>query len=455
MTLAKKIFQNSRFIPLYNRLIAMNKTVSIIDSIKKHISKSMSKALASERFPLWKLTCAKQPDVEFVLHGILRCFSPVKSGRHYLQCTDETQDVQAHSSYFNRLKSRRRRDMMEALEKQSYTLFCGLLSALGIDYLRQFPELDDFQVEAVDGHFIQHACHTPKNEAGKVFAAGAIYGLNLRNGLLRGLYHITNGTIRHHELPRFREMTDAKNKKNRGKKKQKMCFIYDKAIIDWAWWEKQKRHQNFMISVLKENDASTFVEVIPFDQNEPINIGVEAYSVYKNGKATFHVIDYRDPETGILRRFISTMPETINPGLIAFLYFKRWTIEKSFNNNKSDLNEQKAWSPHVNSQHNQMRFIGMAYNFARFFEEQSKAENPALIHPSDKKYNQALKKRQVIAKEKGLFVNSLHFLQRITRVASFSFRLLQYSIIMRKSLIHVVRKLKANLVRRGRLTVEH
>ena len=434
----------------------MKKTANITDFIKKHISKSMSKALASERLPLWKRKCIEQPDAEFVLHGILRCFSAVKSGRHYLQCTDEIQDnALAHSSYFNSLKSWRRRDMMEALEKQSYKLFCDLLSDLGIDYLSQFPELDDYQIEAVDGHFIKHACHTQKNKKGKVFAAGAIYGLNLRNGLLRGLYHITNGTIRHHELPRFRDMINAENKKNRGKKKQKKCFIYDQAVIDFTWWNKQQRHQNFMISVLKENDASTFVEAIPFDSEDSINVGVEAYSICKNDKATFHVVHYRDPETGILHRFISTMPKTINPGLIAFLYFKRWTIEKSFNNNKSDLNEQKAWSPHVNSQHNQMRFIGMAYNFARFFEEKSKAENPELIHPSDKKYNQTLKKRQVASEEKGLFVNPLHFSLRVTRVASFSFRLLQNSIIMKKTLIHVVRKLKANLVERGKLILEH
>ena len=434
----------------------MNKTVNIIDSIKKHINKSMSNALASERFPLWKRQCTKQSDTEFALHGIQRCFNAVKSGRHYLQCTDEIQDnALAHSSYFNSLKSRRRKDMMKALEKQSYKLFCHLLSTLGIDYLRQFPELDDFQVEAVDGHFIQHACHTPKNENGKVFASGAIYGLNLRNGLLRGLYHITNGTTRHHELPRFRSMIDTENKQNRGKKKQKKCFIYDKAIIDFGWWDKQQRHQNFMISVLKENDASTFVEAIPFDRDDTVNVGIEAYSICKNDKSTFQVIDYLDPETHVFHRFISTMPKTISPGLIAFLYFKRWTIEKSFNNNKSDLNEQKAWSPHVNSQHNQMRFIGMAYNFARFFEEQSKAENPELIHPSDKKYHQALKKRQVTAKEKGGFVNPLHFFHRVTRLASFSFRLLQYSIMMRKTLIHVVKKLKANLVRRDRLIVEH
>ncbi|WP_221896192.1 hypothetical protein [Bathymodiolus japonicus methanotrophic gill symbiont] len=35
----------------------------------------------------------------------------------------------------------------------------------------------------------------------------------------------------------------------------------------------------------------------------------------------------RDPETGKLHRFVTTLPMTINPGTIAMLYFKRWTIQ--------------------------------------------------------------------------------------------------------------------------------
>ncbi|WP_211200789.1 hypothetical protein, partial [Bathymodiolus platifrons methanotrophic gill symbiont] len=32
------------------------------------------------------------------------------------------------------------------------------------------------------------------------------------------------------------------------------------------------------------------------------------------------------------------------PGTIAILHFKRWTIEKTFNNTKSNFKETKAWS---------------------------------------------------------------------------------------------------------------
>ncbi|WP_221896333.1 hypothetical protein [Bathymodiolus japonicus methanotrophic gill symbiont] len=66
-----------------------------------------------------------------------------------------------------------------------------------------------------------------------------------------------------------------------------------------------------MISMLKENSIATLVESIPFDSRHEINTGVEAYSVYENKGIKFNVVDYRDPETGKLHRFVTTLPMTI------------------------------------------------------------------------------------------------------------------------------------------------
>ena len=83
--------------------------------------------------------------------------------------------------------------MLKAVELQSYEHHCAVLSSQDIDYLASFPELDKYTVLAADGHFIDHACHTKKDNDGKVYAAGFIYSLNLRNGLLRPLCLLTNG----------------------------------------------------------------------------------------------------------------------------------------------------------------------------------------------------------------------------------------------------------------------
>ena len=135
--------------------------------------------------------------------------------------------------------------------------------------------------------------------------------------------------------------------------------------------------------------------------------------------------------------------------------YKRWTIEKAFNNSKSDFTERKAWSSNLNALNNQMRFTTMAYNVMRVFEEISKAQHPERIHPSDKKYNDALDKRQTIANEKGRFLNPLFFHARMTRICSFTIRSLQNAIMTGRPLIDLMDSLATHLKPRVAMMVEH
>lgn len=156
-----------------------NQTLS--DYITHHCTQSMENAIGAERFPQWKRHCPELTDIDFIRLGLIRCISTVESGRHFLQVADEIHhELIPTSTYFNALKSSRRTDMLEAIEQQSYQLHCATLQAHTIDYLRSFPELIPYSVEAADGHFIEHACHTPKGANGKVDAAGFIYALDLR-----------------------------------------------------------------------------------------------------------------------------------------------------------------------------------------------------------------------------------------------------------------------------------
>ncbi len=432
----------------------MLKNLTLSEHIHQHCNDSMERALLAERHPLWVRSCPELTDIDFIHLGILRCISVVDSGRHFLQTNEELYGQQLpHSTYFKSLKSHRRTSMLEAFEQQSYQLHGETLLSYGIDYLKTFPELDEYTVEAADGHFIEHASHTEKNSQGKVYAAGGIYALNLRNGLLRFLCLVTNGTQRHQEIPMLRDHIEKQNEGNNTS--QKHLYVYDKAVTDYAWWDQQKRHSNYMISMLKENSVATLVESIPFDSLDEINTGIEAYSVYENKGIKFNLVDYRDPETGKLHRFVTTLPMTINPGTIAMLYFKRWTIEKTFNNNKSNFKETKAWSSNAQSLENQMRLTAMSYNLIRVFEEVSKIQQPELIHPSDKKYNEALEKRQQLAQKRGYFVNPLFFQARISRISSYTIRAVQNAIITRKSLQSFMSSLVARLVPRTQLIWEH
>jgi hypothetical protein len=258
----------------------MLKDLTLSEYIHQHCHESMERALLAERYPLWARSCPELNDIDFIRLGLLRRISAVDSGRHFLQTNEEIYgQLLPHSTYFKSLKSPRRTRMLEAFEQQSYQLHHETLLSQGIDYLKAFPELDEYTVEAADGHFIDHASQTKKNSHGKVYAAGGIYALNLRSGLLRFLCLVTNGTQRHQEIPMLRDHIETQNKENNSS--QKYLYVYDKAVTDYAWWDHQIRYANHMISMLKENSVATLVESIPFDTLDEINTGVEAYSVYE------------------------------------------------------------------------------------------------------------------------------------------------------------------------------
>ncbi|WP_221894877.1 hypothetical protein [Bathymodiolus japonicus methanotrophic gill symbiont] len=190
----------------------MLKDLPLSEHIHQHCNESMERALLAERHPLWARSCPELKDIDFIRLGLLRCISVVDSGRNFLQTNEQIYgQLLPRSTYFKSLKSHRRTSMLEAFEQQSYHLHSETLLSQDIDYLKAFPELEEYTIEAADGHFIDHACHTEKNSKGKVYAAGGIYALNLRSGLLRFLCLVTNGTQRHQEIPVLRDHIEKQN----------------------------------------------------------------------------------------------------------------------------------------------------------------------------------------------------------------------------------------------------
>ena len=93
-----------------------------------------------------------------------------------------------------------------------------------------------------------------------------------------------------------------------------------------------------------------------------------------------------------------------------------------------------------------MRLTAITYNLMRVFEEMSKVEDPEKAHRSDVKYTKALKERNVMAKKIGCFVNPLCFYARVTRISSFTIRVVQDSVMIGRSLAWLVNSLATNLV---------
>jgi len=179
-----------------------------------------------KRYPLWRRSSPELNDIGFIRLGIIRCINAVDCGRHFLQTTQEVHDeLLPHSTYFKSLKSARRMSILDAFERQSYTIHCATLTSQGIDYLRQFPELDEYPEEAADGHFIDHTCHTPKGTQEKVYSVGFIYSMSLRFLLLKPLFYVTDGTRRSHQIPVLKRYIE-KNKAEQYRS-AKHTYVYD------------------------------------------------------------------------------------------------------------------------------------------------------------------------------------------------------------------------------------
>jgi len=194
----------------------MDQNMTLNECITSHCSDSFENVLSAVRPPIWKHSCPEISDVDFIRLGMFRCMGAGNSGLHFLQSTNTAYDkLHASSTYFNALSSGRRTNMLKAVEKESLKIYSKQLALHGIDYLQQFPELAEYTVEPADGHFIDHACHTPKSENGKVYAAGFIYALNLRNGVLRPLCWVAAGTKRIHEIPALQRYIERDNVENK------------------------------------------------------------------------------------------------------------------------------------------------------------------------------------------------------------------------------------------------
>ena len=273
----------------------MDTNLSTADKIKQHLRQSVELATDNNRYALWRRDCPKFTNLDFLYSGMARAINCVESGRDFLQFSDEVlKNPIAHSTYFDALHSPARLQLVKGVEEQSYTIHSELLTSLGLDYLSEYSNLDGYHVEALDGHFSDHACHTPKNDKGRVFAAGTIYSINMRNALMRPFCLVPNGTLKSHEGPVFRRYMEQANKSTKSTQSKRIS-IYDKAMNNYKWWCDQTLQQHYMVSLLKSNGTIGEGTAIDFDKEHKVNVRITSYTKHRKGTSSFNVIRYVDP----------------------------------------------------------------------------------------------------------------------------------------------------------------
>jgi hypothetical protein len=155
------------------------------------------------------------------------------------------------------------------------------------------------------------------------------------------------------------------------KKGRQVLYVWDSSGIDIQQWHSWKQSTGiYFLSRSKDLMKFTFYGEMEFDRNDPVNRSVIADQLVTNASSQvlFRYIKYRCPQTGTEYELI-TNHRKLRPGVLAWLYKRRWDIEKTYDTFKNKMNEQKAWAKSRTAKTMQAQFLCLAHNLMILIEQ--------------------------------------------------------------------------------------
>ena len=225
---------------------------------------------------------------------------------------------------------------------------------------------------------------------------------------------------------------------------RKLILAYDPAVYDFEQWYRPKQSKGiYIITRMKENTRLFNYKDNKFDKEDQRNAGIESdqTGITSSGHMLRKIV-YIEPSTG--RRFVFlTNQMTLPPGLIAFIYKKRWDIEKVFDQFKNKLMESKAWAKSLIAKCTQAQFMVLTHNLTLMLERKLESEKGICNTKIEKhRKKRILRDRRKIQeagrKENPLVTKSYKSVQR-----SFQFiRWLRSSLLIKTSWSHATEALR-------------
>lgn len=307
--------------------------------------------------------CPVLSDWKWVVTGVSRVVRGAASGREFLQYLSEVCDQELGvSHFFESLKSQRRKNMVVDLNGH-------VLEHMKIqcpDVLECLDSMSNFDLYAADGHAHAASTHSAKMEGTK-WAAQYIYALNLRTHAMSLLSLPDPGAKKEHEIKTMKKL-EVRQLRQNAPKGRKVLYVYDRAGIDIQWWAKCKQHGIYFISRKKDNMNGSLTPML-WDQQAGINLGVQAQGeLFTSQGLSLRCVNYIDPLTGKSFSFITNLPYSIPPGVIAHLYRMRWDIEETFHTFKQAMSETKAWAKSPVARQMQANFMCLCHNLTKLME---------------------------------------------------------------------------------------
>jgi hypothetical protein len=293
---------------------------------------------------------------DFIAVGVLRHLKGIRTLREQLQTllhldpSEPAGAPLARSTWSDALSATSRRTALRAVLPKLANEADGVLP----DRLANLPGLGQRPVRAIDGTYQKESAHyrrrTPK-EGGTDNAKGhaLLSFYNVRRGVPEDVHVETRS--RHEQLL----LRDYDRDPSALTRQRHTLWLVDRAFIDGRFWdEKKRRLGQTLITRMKSNLKFTVQKSRAIDDENAVNQGVIRDQQIQLDSAEqpwrlIHFVSRRGQSVEFL-----TNEFDLEPGVIAFLYSRRWEKEKCFDTWKNDFSQAKAWGKRAVAIENQV-----------------------------------------------------------------------------------------------------
>lgn len=243
----------------------------------------------------------------------------------------------ARSTYSDALANGNRLKITEETFKSLYQSAVKQLP----DRLAGINNIEGRDVYAMDGTYQNESCHfnaLSPSEGGTDSSKGhlTLTVFNLRVGLP------VDSDIDTSSISEIRFVKECWNNNHLTSQKNSL-WIVDRGFIDAAYWDARKgRYGVTCITRMKSNLKYSVIEPLKVaSSNKKQGIKRDRLINLNSSKEPWRLIEYKS-YTGETYEYL-TNDLTLESGVIAFLYHRRWDEEKYFDNYKNDMANAKAW----------------------------------------------------------------------------------------------------------------
>lgn len=347
-------------------------------------------------------SCPALPDDLWLQICVRRCLSLCQSGRDHLQFVADVLNTDLRrSTFFESLQSPRRLALLDELLALQLASIRRTQPPAS-DPFSSHASLDRFDLYAGDGHSIAAATHDPVHGDTK-YPTGHLYTLDLRT---LAMNHLTVSDQvernKEHEIRALKRQT-IDTLRQGAKKGRKVLLVWDRAGIDFRQWHHWKQQGGiYFLSRQKKNMRLQVVGEPGYDRADPVNLGILADElVATSAGVSVRRVTYCNPENGVTYHYLTNLPTTIAPGLVALLYQRRWGIEKKFDEFKNKLGETQAWASSPVAKTIAARFLCLTHNLLLTFGEKILRETGIANEAEHRRQKKTDRDRDTQAKQKG------------------------------------------------------